>query len=246
MKFSSLFQVTSLISLFQATQAQAGIEWIISKTPSTGLKDITFPISLQNAPHEQGWFFAQQFKFNGRYQRINDVGYAGLQPLKDSGSSPVIRAVFASFIDGTTTNDKNCAELVDGRQGISCSVDIKATYSNKQLIQIHNTDGTTWVATLIDSVTKARSPIGSWKLPDGAEGIQGSEIGFAEYYPLSNGDHKTCSQIPKTEVVFGNPYNFQDGLMGIVSRPYQIGECYGTSNFQTVKTDDGYKITDGF
>ncbi|KAF9316369.1 hypothetical protein BG003_002052 [Podila horticola] len=78
-----------------------GSGWSIAKVPSVGLSDVTFPFNITNAPHKTGYFFAQQFNFNGQ----SNNGYTGLQPRPDSGGKPIIHAVSTSFVAGTTTND---------------------------------------------------------------------------------------------------------------------------------------------
>ncbi|KAF7118017.1 hypothetical protein CNMCM5793_007386 [Aspergillus hiratsukae] len=40
------------------TQALVGLGWSVLNSPSSGLKDITFPISMANAPHQTGFYLA--------------------------------------------------------------------------------------------------------------------------------------------------------------------------------------------
>lgn len=151
---SSVLRAALLSSIFQASEALVGISWSVSNVSPAGLKDITFPISMPNAPHISGYYFAQQFNFIGQ----DDVGYTGLQPREDSGSSSVVHAVFSSFINGTTSSDSNCSNGADGGAGVSCAVDVDSTYADGYLLQIENTGGTSWTGTLIDSVTQKANP----------------------------------------------------------------------------------------
>lgn len=241
MKSPSTLQSAFLASLFTTTEALVGLSWSISNVPSTGLKDITFPISMPNAPHISGFYFAQQFNFNGQ----SDVGYTGLQPRPDDSSSPVIHAVFSSFINGTTSSDSNCSDGADGGAGVSCAVEVDTTYADGYLLRIANTAGTTWSGTLVDAVSGDETHIGSYTLPEDSAGIEGSQVGFVEYYPWNSVASHSCDELPKTEVTFGNPTT-SGGEQGSVEKPYEYGDCVGEAGFKTVQTDGGYQVTVGF
>lgn len=239
---SSVFRAALLTSIFQASEAiPVGLSWRISDIPSTGLTDITFPISMPNATHESGYYFAQQFNFKGQ----SNVGYTGLQPGPDSNSEPVVHGVFSSFISGTTTNDGNCHYGADGGPGVSCAVDIEATYEHGYLLKIQNTEGTTWTGTLVDAVTGAETHIGSYTLPAGSGGIQGSQVGFVEYYPWNRPGVHSCSALPWTSVTFGAP-STSDGKSGSLGKPYEYGDCVGQADFSTVQSGTGYEVSIGF
>ncbi|KAJ6028729.1 hypothetical protein N7540_004305 [Penicillium herquei] len=238
---SRFFRSAILASIFQSSEALVGLSWSISNTPSTGLQDITFPISMPNAPHVSGFYFAQQFNFKDQ----SDVGYTGLQPREDSESSSIIHAVFSSFINGTTSSDSNCSDGADGGAGVSCAVDIDASYAHGYRLQIKNTDGTTWSGTLIDAVTNVETHIGAYTLPGGSGGILGSQVGFVEYYPWNSQPTHSCAALPMTEVTFGIPTT-EIGDLGTLDMPYEYGDCVGEVAFQTVETDDGYTVTVGF
>ncbi|CAL5870334.1 uncharacterized protein PFLUO_LOCUS4570 [Penicillium psychrofluorescens] len=237
---TSLLRAVFITSTIQASEALVGITWNVADVPSDGLTDITFPISMPNAPHVSGFYFAQQFNFVGQ----SDVGYTGLQPREDSGSSSVVHAVFSSFINGTTSSDSNCSNGADGGAGVSCSVDVDSTYADGYELLIENTEGTTWTGTLVDSVTGTETHIGSYTLPSGSSGISGSQLGFVEYYPWNSGSH-SCSDLPKTEVTFGAPTT-SGGEAGSLEAPYEYGDCVGEVDFEDSKTGSGYDITVGF
>ena len=236
-----IFRAALLCSIFQASEALVGLSWSMANVPKTGLKDITFPISMPNAPHKSGYFFAQQFSFNGQ----SDVGYTGLQPRPDSGSQSIIHAVFSSFISGTTTADSNCHDGADGGPGVSCAVDIKADYAHDYHLQIQNIGGTQWVGTLVDAVTGSKTHIGSYTLPSGTGGIKESQAGFVEYYPWNSESQHACNTLPKTSVTFGAPTT-SGGNSGKLGSPYEYGDCVGRVNFSTRKNGSGYEVSVGF
>ncbi|KAH8690639.1 hypothetical protein BGW36DRAFT_432432 [Talaromyces proteolyticus] len=230
------------LTFFFATSSNAlvGISWNIGNGPSSGLTDITFPMNIANAPHTTGFYFAQQFGFNGE----SDVGYIGLQPRPDSGSNSVIHAAFSSFVSGTTTDDSNCSDGADGGAGVSCSIEINGDYSHTFDLVVQNTSGQTWTGTLVDTVTGQETHIGSWSLPSGASGIKSSQVGFVEYYPWNSGTH-SCDQLPKTEVTFGIPTTTNSGA-GSLGSAYEYGDCVGKVGFSSSQTSSGVEVTVGF
>ncbi|KAF3386890.1 hypothetical protein F1880_001179 [Penicillium rolfsii] len=237
---TTILRATLLSSIFQASSALVGLSWSVSNVPSNGLTDISFPISMPNAPHKSGYYFAQQFNFNGQ----SDVGYTGLQPRPDANGKSIIHGVFSSFIDGTTTTDANCSVGADGGPGVSCAVDVQATYDHGYLLEVQNTGGTTWTGTLVDSVSGTRTHIGSYTLPSGTGGIKGSQVGFVEYYPWNAGSH-ACGDLPKTSVTFGAPIS-TTGKSGSLDQPYEYGDCVGQVGFSTMQSGTGYEVTVGF
>ncbi|KAK2766976.1 hypothetical protein FQN54_006293 [Arachnomyces sp. PD_36] len=245
MKISSPFLEVAavLLSLLPVTQAQAYTSWKVADVPSSGLKDISFPMSIANAPHVAGFYFAQQFSFVGQ----NGVGYTGLQPRKDSDSSSIIHAVFSSFIAGTTSDDDNCSDGADGGAGVSCAADIPATYDGTYQLKISNTEGTTWTGTLVHTDSGNESHIGTYTIPSGSGGITGSQIGFVEYYPWNSPKPHKCSKLPYTSIVFGSPKTSTEGAgEGSLGGAFEAGDCIGKVGFQTERTSDTVKITVGF
>ncbi|KAJ5334737.1 hypothetical protein N7452_007140 [Penicillium brevicompactum] len=228
------------LPLLQPTSALVGISWSVSDAPSSGLKELTFPMNIADAPHESGFYFAQQFNFVGQ----SDVGYTGLQPREDSNSKPVLHAAFSSFIAGTKSSDENCSDGADGGSGVSCAVDIEGAYAHTYLLHINNTVGTTWVGTLVDSVSGSETRIGSYELPAGSEGIKGSQMGFVEYYPWNAQASHQCSELPKTAVTFGKPV--AEGYVGELEKAYEYGDCVGKAGFETHYTTDGVETSVGF
>ncbi|RHZ45309.1 uncharacterized protein CDV56_101402 [Aspergillus thermomutatus] len=232
-----------VLAIIPFTQALVGLSWSVSNTPSSGLKDITFPFSIANAPHETGYYFAQQFNFNG----LSDVGYAGLQPRPDASGSSIVHAVFSSFVAGTTSTDQNCSDGADGGAGVSCSVEIPAPYAPLYHLVVKNTGSTTWTGTLVDTVSGKSTHVGSYTLPNGAGGIISSQVGFIEYYPWNAMTSHSCSELPYTNVTFGAPTTSTPGAgAGQLNKPYEYGDCVGKVNFDVQETDQGYQVSVGF
>ncbi|KAJ5970891.1 uncharacterized protein N7479_000809 [Penicillium vulpinum] len=234
MKFSQTLPFA--LALLEPATALVGHSWSVEGVPEDGMREITFPINIANAPHEVGFYFAQQFTFTGQ----SDVGYTGLQPQVDSTGGSVVHAAFSSFVPGSTSTDANCSDGADGGPGVSCAVNIDGTYANTYHLNVKNSEGTTWVGTLIDSVTGEETHIGSYTLPAITKGIEASQLGFVEYFLGT----KECGDLPKTAVTFGNP--IVEGLIGTIDVPYEYGDCVGKSAFETHPVEDGVEISVGF
>ncbi|KAH0593918.1 hypothetical protein MHUMG1_08240 [Metarhizium humberi] len=222
--------------------ALVGNGWSFSGKPAGGLKDVTFPFNMAGAAHTSGYYFAQQFKFNG----IPDVGYCGIQNRPNKNGKSIVHGVFSSFQKGTTTSDPNCHPGADGGPGVSCAVDFEGDYSATYNIVVENESGTKWKGTAVNAATGKSVHIGSWTLPSGARGIESSQLGFVEYYPWNSGTHK-CTDLPKTSVTMYNPTSKTAGAgKGTIGKPYEYGDCVGKVQFSTVSVPDGWKITVGF
>lgn len=237
---SSLVQASALIlAVLPAANAQAYISWEMSEVPESGLEDISFPMSIANAPHEEGFYFAHQFNFVDQ----EDVGYTGLQPREDSNESSIIHAVFSSFIEGTTSDDENCSEGADGGPGVSCAADIPAPYDAQYELRITNDEGTTWTGTLVDSDSGDESHIGTYTIPEGSGGITDGQMGFVERYVGTD----NCAEVPFTSVTFGSPTSNTEGAGdGSLGDAYEGGDCQGQIDFQKKVTNDTTEISVGF
>jgi hypothetical protein len=246
MKTTYILAATVAFLLPTFTSGLVGISWSVTgliNEPSSGLTDITFPFSIGNAPHRTGYFFAQQFGFNGQ----SDVGYTGLQTRPDSNGRPIIHAVFTSFISGTTTDDANCQSGADGGPGVSCAVEFSAPYAGTFNLEVVNTEGTKWRGAAVDAVTGKRVHIGSYTLPAGTKGIKGAQDGFIEYYPWNDGQNHPCNSLPYTSVVFGVPMTTTIGAIGSIKNAFEYGDCVGQVGFKTHRTiEDGVEVSVGF
>ena len=244
MSKNTFLLVTYVVALLPTlAMGLVGISWSVTSVPASGLTDITFPFSISNSPHKTGYYFAQQFNFNGQ----SDVGYTGLQPRPDSGGAPVIHAAFSSFIRGTTTSDINCHPGADGGPGVSCAVEFSAPYQDAYQIEVLNTGGTTWTGTVVDTTTGRRVHIGTWTLPSGTGGIKGSQVGFIEYYLWNDGQNHPCSTLPYTSMGFGVPTTTTGGAIGSLGNAFEYGNCVGKVAFKSQRTSDrGVAVNVGF
>lgn len=245
MKTTSVSAAIAAALLPVLSTANVGIGWSVENVPDSGLKDITFPMSMAKAPHKEGIYFAQQFGFNG----IDDIGYTGLQPQddQDDGTS-IVHAVFSSFVEDTTSDDDaHCHEGADGGPGVSCAIDIPATYDHEYNLVIKNTEGTSWTGTLVDTVSGNSTQIGAWTLPSESGGISGSYLGFIEFFTF-NPDEQTCQDLLYTDVTFGPPSTETSGAgPGKLDEPAPYGDCEDDCNFSTNEADGGkYEVTVGF
>jgi hypothetical protein len=230
MKLSSSFTfVASLLSALPTAHALVGSSWSITNVPSTGLTDITFPITIVEADHISGYYFAQQFNFVG----VSDVGYTGIQPRPDSGGKAVLHGVFSSFIPGTTTSDANCTPGADGGPGVSCSVEWNGVYGITYNFEVKTTGNGLWVGTAVGPLGQ-RIHIGSYTLPAGTQGIQSSQAGFVEWYPWNGGKPPNhCARLPYQKTIFGNPRTTHAGSVGTQSLAFEYGDCVGQVAFHT-------------
>lgn len=223
--------------------ALVGIDWSVTNVPSTGLTDITFPITIVEADHISGYYFAQQFNFVG----TSDVGYTGLQPRPNRKRRPVIHGVFSSFIPGTKTTDKNCHSGADGGPGVSCSFEWNGVYGRKYNMEVKTTGGRKWVGTAVDTVTGARIHVGSFTLPTGISGIQHKQGGFIEWYPWNSAiPPNHCARLPYCQVIFGNPQTTRLGSVGTQTLAHEYGDCVGKVAFSTARVARGVKANVGF
>ncbi|KAK1224187.1 hypothetical protein PQX77_012927 [Marasmius sp. AFHP31] len=240
--FSKLSAFALVASLPAYTHALVGIDWSVAQTPSSGLKDITFPINMANAAHVSGYYYAMQYNFVG----LADVGYTGIQPRPDQNGQSIVHGVFSSFVDGTTTTDAQCTPGADGGPGVSCAVEIPSSYADTYNFIVNNTGGTTWAGTMVDTATGKETHIGSWTLPSNAGGIQSSQVGFVEYYLWNDGQNHPCNTLPKTEVLFGTPTTKTSNAgPGSLSDAYEYGNCIGQVNFSQVHTANGVSVKVG-
>ncbi|KAI1290457.1 hypothetical protein EDD11_009348 [Mortierella claussenii] len=223
--------------------ALVGNDWKFQNAPSDGLSDVTFPFNIANAPHKSGFYFAQQFNFNG----VAQLGYTGLQPRPDANGNSVVHADFSSFQDGTTSNHPNCHSGADGGPGVSCAVDINGDYSHTYNLVVENIGGTTWRGTLVDIVAGSSTVVGEWTLPSGAGKIVNGQVGFVEYYIWNSQPTNTCASLPFTEATFYDPTSKTSGASGgQITSVYEHGDCVGKAGYRATKVSGGYDIEVGF
>ncbi|KAJ2976504.1 hypothetical protein NQ176_g4918 [Zarea fungicola] len=160
----------AIIAFIAPTLAYAtgGVSWQFpGASPDTGLQDVSFGINMDGSPHDDGWYYAQQYGFLDN----PNIGYTGLQPRKDNDEGQsIVHAVFSSFQAGTTTASPKCPkdpkEAVlgqgcchygaDGGAGVSCYVDFPGDYSHTYNLTIERSgaaDNRTWLGQVVDATT---------------------------------------------------------------------------------------------
>ncbi|PPQ73440.1 hypothetical protein CVT26_015828 [Gymnopilus dilepis] len=244
MKLSGYFvPAPLLLSILPTANALVGSSWSVTNVPTAGLTDITFPITIVEADHISGYYFAQQFNFVG----LSEVGYTGIQPRPDSSGKAILHGVFSSFVPGSTTSDANCHSGADGGDGVSCSVEWNGVYGRTYNFEVKTTGNRLWVGTAVDTVTGQRIHIGSYTLPAGSQGIKNNQLGFVEWYPWNSAepaDH--CAHLPYQKTIFGNPTTTNAGSVGQQSLSYEYGDCVGKVAFHTEKVTGGVENNCGF
>ncbi|KAJ7827801.1 hypothetical protein B0H13DRAFT_2438884 [Mycena leptocephala] len=212
--------LASVISLLPVAKALVGSGWTVTNVPSTGLSDITFPITIVEADHISGYFFAQQYQF---MNSDSYIGYTGLQPRPNQNGKPVLHGV------------QNCAAGADGGPGVSCSVEWNGVYGRTYDLEVKRNGSSLWVGTAVDTLTGARTHIGSYTVPAGAGGIGGPRR------DSSNGTHGTMASrriiapLPYQKTRFGHPRTTHPGSVGTQSLSYEYGDCVGKVAFHTQK-----------
>ncbi|UNI20470.1 hypothetical protein JDV02_006551 [Purpureocillium takamizusanense] len=224
--------------------ALAGQSWKFEKAPRDGLDDVTFPINMKNAPHKNGFYFAQSFWVSG----LKHSCYIGIQPRYNSKGKTIVHGTFSSFQGGTTSRHPKCSNGADGKAGVSCSVDIEGDYSHTYNVTVEKSGERTWKGTLVDTVTGTATTIGEWTLPAGSGKIKSQQAGFIEYFPWNAHRHEPCDSLPKTEVTFFSPTSKTRGASGgSIPRTYEYGgHCVGKVNYSAKKVSSGWNIKLGF
>lgn len=215
------------------------ISWSIPGTPSTGLTNLTFPITVNPATaHQAGIYFAQQYSF-----QHNVMGYTGLQPRPNSNGSERLHGVFSVFGAGTSTSDANCHSGADGGAGVSCATEFNAVYGHVYTLKVARTGTDTWTGTATDTATGRSVHIGTYTVPSGSGDLKGSQGGFVEYYL----GIPSCSTMPRSDAVFGGPTSTNaGGLSGTSKANYEYSDCVGQSNYQAQQVGNGTHVTRGF
>lgn len=214
------------------------VGWSIEDAPSSGMTDITFPITVNPATaHQAGIYFAQQYDF------ADAMGYTGLQPREDSGGNERMSARFSTFTDGATTSDPLCHDGADGGPGVTCAVDFDAVYGHRYDIKVERTGTDTWTGTATDTVSGKATHLGTYTLPAGSGDLQGSQGGFVEYYSSI----PSCAEMPRSDVVFGGPtITAAGGLSGTSRANYEYSDCVGESGYHAENDGAGTHVTRGF
>ncbi|KID93331.1 hypothetical protein MAJ_10704, partial [Metarhizium majus ARSEF 297] len=197
--------------------------WEATNVPDSGLKDITFPMAMPNAPHEEGYYFEQAVHFENIPEGMDPtlVIYTGLQPRPDKNGKSIVHVAFSSFFPGTTSLDSNCYDTADGGPGVSCEKEVESSYDDIYHLRIRAYNETYYFGTLINHSSGQRWSMGSFNLPTGVSGMKGGDwAGFMEYYLTPD-----CSKYPDTAAIFGTPFTSTAGVNIRLTYPYQDPTC---------------------
>lgn len=172
-------RLTAVFPFLKATMASQIIHlgWEATNVPESGLKDITFPMAMPNAPHEEGYYFEQAVHFENIPEGMdpNLVIYTGLQPRPDKNGKSIVHVAFSSFFPGTTSLDSNCYNTADGGPGVSCEKEVESSYDDIYHLRIRAYNETYYFGTLINHSSGQRWPMGSFNLPTGVSGMKGGD-----------------------------------------------------------------------
>lgn len=206
--------------------------WSVAGAPSTGLTDLTFPMTFSpETERRDGIYVAQQFGFHG----VSDVGYTGLQPRHDKGGTGQMLGIFSSFVPGSTTTDPLCHSGADGYAGVTCNkAMVNVVYGHTYALKVEKVSGTTWQGTAIDTVSGARTHLGSYTLPAGTGNLKTWQAGFLETYWGS----PDCASLEKTVVRLGTPTT-STHLSGSIGSPHEYSGCIGKANLATTRSANG-------
>ena len=216
--------------------------YLLWDVPKGDVKNLTFPMNIANAPHDWGYNFAQQYQFSG--QDFDESNRIDLQPCPDASSGKsMIQATFSTFTPGSSTDDKvHCTSEADSSPGVRCSVEFEGTYDHTYNLTVRNTQDTTWIGTVVDTVTKREIHIGSYTLPAGTGNTLKFGSGYVSYWTWPP---VPCNNLPYMSVVFGVPTT--DAGVATLQDPWEMGTCEHHANFKFTRTlDDGLEISAGF
>lgn len=241
--------------------ANGGVTWSFPDAPEgASLDDISFGMNMNGSPHQEGFFYAQQYDFFS----VTNGPYTGLQPRNDTNGQAIVRAVFSSFEEGTQTTYSLCPSEIqglegkgcchdgaDGGGGVSCFIEFPGDYTHTYNLRIDRPDAAdkrTWRGQVIDATTGVSHEIGIWKLPNETRGIVAAgQNGFVEYYEFNvlhaQNIPLDCTKLPKGAVSFFNPTTLTPGVgPGTVGNANDYGDCAGQSNFASSTLPDGVHI----
>lgn len=210
------------------------VPYTFSQKVPGGFESITFTIRIDEAPErKRSFYYAMQFKFidgNG--------GYIGIQPRgADRGM-----AVFSTFGNDTVPVAENCRGGADGGHGVSCSKMFDIAYKTEYYLTVarDKKDKGLWHGTIKNVKTGEKTEIGSWKPKAASKGLEATNGGFVEFFPLI----EDCSDIPKTKGFFGNPSARKANgkiISGKVGKLTTYGKCKNMS-YSTSQGPNGSTI----
>jgi hypothetical protein len=207
------------------------------------IQNISFPISVAQSAHVVGYTYSWGILFEGAHSFCG----VSLEPRADADGKPAMRVSMISQVDGTTTTDSNC-HLIEPDNGVLCTVDLSAPYSDAFVFEMTNLvrnggSSTTWTAAFVDMTTGNRVHIGTYTLPIGVGALRDIFSGGLTYWWEEPGEHQ-CSELKRTQVTFLDPL-----LVGGASTSvfiYGNRTCVGDDGLVTWWIGDGYRVQLGF
>jgi hypothetical protein len=166
--------------------------------PDAGYSDIEerLTIGRQTGPNAH-LFYAHQFDMvNG------SGGYIGLQEGSDTGTKIALFSIWSA----NGAKGRNCGPFEENGTGFTCRIDPfnwKPGRTYELEVERDGTDslGTWYKASVLDTVTSARTIVGDLRVPKSWGGIQGW-ISWTEDFA---GPVATCSDLPRSRVLWQFP-----------------------------------------
>jgi len=209
---TSLFLAPTLLSpssplpslLSPSNSASDNVAMLWKASAPHPIQTISFPISIAQSAHVAGYTYSWGIIFEGTDKFCG----VSLEPRPDADGKPVMRVSLISQVKGTTTTDSNC-HLIEPDNGVLCTVDLSAPYSDAFVLEMANliiNDGgsTTWTAAFVDMTTGNRVHIGTYTLPTGVGALRDLFSGSLTYVWEEPGEHP-CSELKRTQVAFLDP-----------------------------------------
>ncbi|MEC3915685.1 hypothetical protein [Nocardia sp. CDC160] len=202
------------LALPNASASPISTTWRIDNH-SDAINELTFHITVEEAPTVDHYYFANQFAFTGG----NGIGYIGLQPTDNaSDGSRRFRAIFSSFRADSTPSNPNCHSGADGGKGVSCKTIIPGELGVDFQLRVVESGGSV-TGTVTDTKSGHTETIGEWTVGADAGTLAPSELSWVENYLMNNAayrDKSTCDAqyYPFYRVTFGNPSANEGKLTG--------------------------------
>ncbi|KAK5996099.1 hypothetical protein PT974_04526 [Cladobotryum mycophilum] len=187
------------------------LQWQLGNgAPGGGIKEISFPINVTNAPATLEYLYIVMFDFDHSNSIQASIRIGPSVRQKDySLNNVVFRSPEVSVV-APQPEEPNCREIRRFRHTqIECAVKIPKSYRPVYSLVVQHVSPGTWSRTLVDASTGDKTHISSWNMNRIRLSIEpmlkSSGLYIAGLNKNGNGKHPLCQDLPKTEVVFGNP-----------------------------------------
>ncbi|MGW1870883.1 hypothetical protein ACWCPS_35755 [Streptomyces mauvecolor] len=206
-------------------------QYEIPNAPDAGLMKIGFPVTVIDRPDAAGYYWAQEFSFEGGHG-----GYIGVAS-KNGG-----QVKFSAFGEGFTTDSSHCRAGADGGSGVSCNISYSIAKKVAYRLEIAEIGKNAWRGSIVDPRSGTVTEIGRWSAPDGSGLLKSKGTGFVEYYASVS----SCESIPYAKIYFGAPYTLKSrGGKGSVTGAYAYGRCKGDAKVDYRLSGDGVYLAAG-